>query len=211
MPGMDGIEAMTQMIQQDERRGQQSPPFVALTAHATDDHRTRCLDHGMKAFLVKPIDRQALIQTVDALVSATIAAPVETPTNSTTVFSKEAKHPLNDPSDIDNHPDQWRSRLLKAAGNDPETALSLTQAFLEEVPQLCDNLSAALGRQDAKGARLATHTLKSCLKYVANPPDWQLVEHCEMLAMKGQLSEIEPLVPTVKSVAMQWVDRLKRL
>lgn len=211
MPGMDGIEAMTQMIQQDERRGQQSPPFVALTAHATDDHRTRCLAHGMKAFLVKPIDRQALIQTVDALVSEALVIPVDTLTNSTTVFSKETNHPLSGVNDIDNHPGQWRSRLLKAAGNDPETALSLTQAFLEEVPQLCDNLSAALGRQDAKGVRLATHTLKSCLKYVANPQDWQLVERCEMLAMKGQLSEIEPLVPTVKSVAMQWVDRLKRL
>ena len=211
MPGMDGIEAMTQMIQQDERRDQQPPPFVALTAHATDDHRTRCLNHGMRAFLVKPIDRQALIETVDGLVSETFPALADSLVKSPAVFTTDSPFPQGDNSGDNNTHEQWRQRLLKASGNDFATAQALTQAFLEEVPQLCDKLTDSLRRQDARAVRLATHTLKSCLKYVADPSDWQLVERCEMMAMNGKLAEIEPLVPAVKRIAMQWVDRLKRL
>jgi len=211
MPGMDGIEAMTQMIRQDERRGQQPPPFVALTAHATDDHRSRCLKHGMRAFLVKPIDRQALISTVDGLVSETFPDLEDSLIKSPAVFATESVAPQDDNSGDENASEQWRSRLLKASGNDLETADALTQAFLEEVPRLCDDFTDSLRRQDARAVRLATHTLKSCLKYVAEPSDWQLVERCEMMAMNGKLAEIEPLVFAVQSIAMQWMERLKRL
>jgi len=211
MPGMDGIEAMTQMIHQDERRGQQPPPFVALTAHATDDHRSRCLNHGMRAFLVKPIDRQALIETVDGLVAEAFPESGDSLVKSPAVFALESDSPQDGSSGEENAHRQWRSRLMKASGNDPETAHALTQAFLEEVPRLCDDLTDSLRRQDARAVRLATHTLKACLKYVAEPSDWQLVERCEMMAVNGKLAEIEPLAPAVQSIAMQWMERLKRL
>jgi len=216
MPGMDGIEAMIQMIQQDERRNQKPPPFVALTAHATDDHRQRCLNHGMKAFLVKPIDRQALIATVDSLITDAFAGTNNFEPSTPVVFTTESYSPQAANSEhsvaadegvtIDN--EVWQARLLKAAGNDPETAQSLSQAFLEEVPQLCKKFAEALNRQDPRAVRLATHTLKSCLKYVAEPSDWQFVERCELLAMAGNLKEIEPLASQVQSIAMRWVDLL---
>jgi CheY-like chemotaxis protein len=219
MPGMDGIEAMLQMIQQDDRRDQPSPPFVALTAHATDDHRRRCLNHGMKAFLVKPIDRQALIDTVDSLVADAFAGANDSELRPPAVFATEIYDPQEATSaDLatDNNTstglsEVWRERLLKAAGNDHETAQSLILAFMEEVPQLCKNFSEGLGRQDARAVRLAAHTLKSCLKYVAEPSDWQFVERCELLAMEGNLTDIEPLAPQVRSIAMRWVERLAQI
>ena len=220
MPGMDGIEAMTQMVLQDERRSQQPPPFIALTAHATDDHRQRCLNHGMKAFLVKPIDRQALIDTVDGLVSGTLPPVVDSHAIVPVVFAtgldalpsqdKGPFTPEEQPTGKgeDDNSDRWRARLLKAAGNDPATARSLTQAFLEEVPQLCENLTDSLGRKDARAARIALHTLKSCLKYVAEPLDWEVAERCEAMAMQGNLKEITPLEPQVQAIAKRWVQRL---
>jgi len=220
MPAMDGIEAMTQMVLQDQHRAQEPPPFIALTAHATDDHRQRCLDHGMKAFLVKPIDRQALIDTVDGLVSDVMPLVGDSQSTLQAVFTREPSSPPdrvkgepdtleglgdNDSSPID---DQWRLRLFKAAGSDSTTARSLVEAFLEEVPRLCKTLTESLDQQDARSARVATHTLKSCLKYVAEPSEWQLVEHCEKLAMEGNLKEMERLKPQVQAISMRWVDRL---
>ncbi len=223
MPGMDGIEAMTQMLQQDERRGQQLPPFIALTAHATDDHRQRCLKHGMKAFLVKPIDRQALIDTVDRLASEAMPLVADSQAKVPAVFTVDPSSPPNEINgEIDSSEslvgsiddmvtDQWQARLLKAAGNDPATARSLAEAFLEEVPLLCRNLTESLVQQDARAARIATHTLKSCLKYVADPSDWQVVERCEKLAIEGNLKGVVPLEPQVQAIAMRWVDRLQQL
>lgn len=222
MPEMDGIEAMTQMLLNDERRGEQSPPFIALTAHATDDHRQRCLNHGMKAFLVKPIDRQSLIDTVNGLVSEAIPKFLDSQTKALPILPMEPSDPPGNPkgkqsaagrladSVDDTMTEPWRARLLKAAGNDLSTARSLADAFLEEVPQLCKDLTESLGQQDARRARIATHTLKSCLKYVAEPSDWQVVERCEKLAMEGNLKEVAPLEPQVQAIAMRWVDRLRQ-
>jgi signal transduction histidine kinase/CheY-like chemotaxis protein len=66
MPVMDGFDATRLIRQLSSHRGQ--VPIVALTAHAFQEERQRCLDSGMNAHLSKPVTpdalRSALIQWV---------------------------------------------------------------------------------------------------------------------------------------------------
>jgi CheY-like chemotaxis protein len=55
MPGMDGIQATTQL-----RAAGVTTPIVALTADAFDEDRRLCLAAGMDDFLVKPLEPTAL-------------------------------------------------------------------------------------------------------------------------------------------------------
>ncbi len=62
MPVMDGISA-TQKIRADHRFDKL--PIVAVTANAMSDERQRCKEVGMQDYLLKPIDRHALLGCLD--------------------------------------------------------------------------------------------------------------------------------------------------
>ncbi|WP_108126604.1 hybrid sensor histidine kinase/response regulator [Saccharospirillum mangrovi] len=64
MPEMDGYRA-TQLIRAYERQHQQPRlPIIALTAHALEEVRQRCLDAGMDDFLTKPVSTRQLEKTL---------------------------------------------------------------------------------------------------------------------------------------------------
>jgi signal transduction histidine kinase/ActR/RegA family two-component response regulator len=62
MPVLDGLEA-TRRIRQQERW--QKLPIVAMTAHAMNGDRERCLDAGMNGYISKPVHPSHLLHTVD--------------------------------------------------------------------------------------------------------------------------------------------------
>jgi two-component system sensor histidine kinase/response regulator len=77
MPIMDGLEATGAIRDREATLGGRTP-IVALTAHAMSGDRERCLEAGMTAYLVKPLQPQQLIDTVESLAQA---APVRDDAN----------------------------------------------------------------------------------------------------------------------------------
>ncbi len=65
MPEMDGYEA-TDLIRKWEReQGSNRLPIIALTANATKDDITKCLNAGMDAYCSKPIQPQLVIRLIE--------------------------------------------------------------------------------------------------------------------------------------------------
>ena len=67
MPEMDGYQA-TAKIRAESRFA--NLPIIAMTAHATVEERQRCLAAGMNDHVSKPIDPNALFETVSQLLPA---------------------------------------------------------------------------------------------------------------------------------------------
>jgi signal transduction histidine kinase/CheY-like chemotaxis protein len=66
MPEMDGIEA-TRYVRQDPTSPNQWIPVLGLTANISTEDHVRCLSAGMNDVLLKPFDRQVLVQRIEHL------------------------------------------------------------------------------------------------------------------------------------------------
>lgn len=64
MPVLDGLEA-TRLIRKEARW--HSLPIIAMTAHAMNGDKERCLEAGMNGYISKPVHPSLLLSTVDEI------------------------------------------------------------------------------------------------------------------------------------------------
>ena len=67
MPEMDGLEA-TRTIRACDREDAKTIPIIALTANAFDEDVQRSLQAGLNAHLTKPVEPEALFETLESLI-----------------------------------------------------------------------------------------------------------------------------------------------
>jgi two-component system aerobic respiration control sensor histidine kinase ArcB len=67
LPDMDGHE-VTRHIRLQELTRNTHVPIIALTAHAGDENKKRCIDAGMNAVLIKPLTAKSCADIVDAFI-----------------------------------------------------------------------------------------------------------------------------------------------
>ncbi len=64
MPEMDGYEAVRRIRQLEEEHGAHIP-IIAMTAHAREDDRQKCLESGMDDYIAKPINGTLLLEKIE--------------------------------------------------------------------------------------------------------------------------------------------------
>jgi two-component system sensor histidine kinase/response regulator len=142
MPEMGGIEA-TQRIRAEARFA--GLPIIAMTAHAMVEERERCLAAGMVDHITKPIDPQALFQTLARWVKTSRAAG---PTQS----GGGESLPVIDGLDT-------AGGLKRVAGN-RKLYLSLLRQFIDNQADASARVAAALARDDHAEAERIAHSVK---------------------------------------------------
>jgi two-component system sensor histidine kinase/response regulator len=65
MPMLDGFQATAAIRELEAREGRPRVPIIALTAHAMDGYREKCLTAGMDDYLTKPLKAADLAATVN--------------------------------------------------------------------------------------------------------------------------------------------------
>ncbi|MCG8607808.1 response regulator [bacterium] len=64
MPEMDGFQATRSIREWQKDQGQERTPIIAVTAHAMDGYREKCLEHDLDDYVSKPVRKNLLLDTV---------------------------------------------------------------------------------------------------------------------------------------------------
>ncbi len=142
MPVMDGLEAT--------RRIRDNPawrhlPIVAMTAHAMNDDRERCLEAGMNSYVLKPVKADHLLQTIERFVNG--------------ADSKGSK------------PAPPKANAAAANGGSEAGQRAavdgLFQLFVDTVPERLSKIESALDRQDRYALQQETRRLAAAAERIA--------------------------------------------
>lgn len=148
MPVMDGYQA-TQMIRSFERQaGMEKTPIVAMTAHALQGDRKKCLDAGMDDYLTKPLNRAELLKMVAKMVAS--SAPEE-----------EVSGPLivMDSADYSNIPIDFDKAVSEFEG-ERDLVIEILDEFLQNVNVQVATIANAITAQDSEVIRREAHAIK---------------------------------------------------
>jgi two-component system, sensor histidine kinase and response regulator len=187
MPVMDGYEATRRMRAQPRFA---SLAIVAMTAHALQEERERCLAAGMDDHVAKPIEPALLYALLQRrLAGKRVAAPA-------------AQRARAAPAEV--LPDVAGFDLASARRrvNGNEALLhKLLRRFGEEQPRVPGDIRSALQGGDALGAQRLAHTLKGLCGNLGLAQGQQLAADAEAALRRGAgLAELEGLLQPLQKV-----------
>ncbi|MEQ9409333.1 MAG: response regulator [Fuerstiella sp.] len=220
MPILDGLQA-TKAIRELEAETTsngtpQHIPVVAMTAHAMRGDREACMAAGMDAYIAKPLDAQLLLRTVEQLVQRTHPedANMETLARRSGIWKlrKPAPPPPDSPETTaaETCDDQlWQPDVaLKRMGEDTEILASMIEYFLQDVPELLQQLQKKVANGDATEATRLAHSLKGlCANFEARDTT-KLARDIEARCYQGRLSDVGPLLPELSNLIRRLSEAL---
>ncbi|MBF0258895.1 MAG: response regulator [Desulfamplus sp.] len=161
MPVMGGYEA-TAIIRSDPRFS--SLPVIAMTAHAMDEDKKRCIEAGMNDYISKPIDTAQLYSTIAKWVKPKKreALSLSQVLGQSNVVESNAEVKFSSVEDDipDNLPGiDVKRGLALLSGNRPLYRKLLAE-FYNQNRELMAELKNHIESRDYKSAHILTHTLK---------------------------------------------------
>jgi len=192
MPEMGGLEA-TSAIRDAERGSGRRTPIVALTAHAMEGDRERCLAAGMDAYVAKPIKADELFAAMDRVVD----------TGRTRTTARRARERTGAIMD--------RDVLLANFGGKPGLLVEVADAFLQDAPNMLASLAEAARARDAGRLAAAAHALKGSIGLFVQDGAYAHVLRLEQLARAGDLSPVDGALETIHQAVDELVVALRAL
>ncbi|MHC4878797.1 MAG: response regulator [Planctomycetota bacterium] len=154
MPEMDGFEA-TARIRATEKDTGRHHQIIAMTAHALQGDREKCLAAGMDGYLTKPVRKADLVQVLaDFVGTGPLAEGMRPP------LADEKQSQVETPSrqQVD-----WTAPLA-LLDDDLGTLLEVTASYVNESRAQLERLPGLIESGDWFETRRAAHTVKAAMR-----------------------------------------------
>ncbi len=186
MPEMDGLAA-TRAIREREREKGTHTPIVAVTAHAMEGDRDRCLAVGMDGYVSKPLRLGDLLAVLETLLPERHALDVSPQETVTTAESMVGA-------------------ALDSMGGDRELLHKVVEMFLEDLPAQLQQLKTSVAEGDYATTGAVAHKLAGSLGVLASQEGWAAAQQVEQLARVGAPAAMESACATLEQELARVAD-----
>jgi two-component system sensor histidine kinase/response regulator len=186
MPDMDGLE-VTAAIRHAEQATGSRLPIVAMTAHAQEETRERCLAGGMDGYVTKPIQDRELWQEIERVLPCLKSADVVCPSEALPELGLD------------------RKAIHDRVGNNRDLLRELVDIFRADCVRLVSEIQEAVSGKDAAGVRGAAHTLKGMVSFFAARAATEAAYRLETMGVSNELENAPAELETLRTE----LDRLQ--
>jgi CheY-like chemotaxis protein/HPt (histidine-containing phosphotransfer) domain-containing protein len=175
MPEMDGFEALRAIRAREENTGDHTP-VIALTAHAMQGDRQRCLDAGFDGYVAKPMRQADLQSALERL------EPLETFSSTLQVGS-------------------LIEELTEICGGDEDFAHELALTFLQSAPSCLAAIEQSFQCGDWRELSAQAHALKGISRTIGAA---NLAQCCVELENASTGKDLSSAARAAPAVAGAW-------
>jgi PAS domain S-box-containing protein len=201
MPEMGGLEA-TQLIREKEKLTGEHLPILAMTAHAMQGDRERCIAAGMDGYLAKPIDPKSFLQTVEGISQRAEQRETTPKEGEARAQSGDGRRSLD------------AKALLEWFSGNRKLLRSIVKTFRDDCPRMMARIRSALAANDANLLADAAHALKGSVGNFGPTAALDTTREMEKIARQGKLDgawelyatledEIALLLPALHAIGAQ--------
>jgi two-component system sensor histidine kinase/response regulator len=211
MPVMGGLEACSEIRRWEASSGGARVPIVAMTAHAMQGDREKCLDAGMDGYVAKPIDPKSFLATVEDMARTDTAARAgaggkelaagrDGVTNGDRVLGM-----VNGRKALD------ADALIGRFAGNRKLLRAILKTFREDCPTMMARIRDAIKKENAAAIADAAHALKGSVGNFGDTAALQTAREIEKAGRQGKLDgtwdqyaaledDIALLLPALQSI-----------
>ncbi|MGD9730857.1 MAG: response regulator [Desulfamplus sp.] len=219
MPVMDGFEATRRIrsleaddaAEHKQNKQNKTIPIIAMTAHAMQGDREKCIEAGMNDYVTKPIKPQALVDVFERwLPKVEILSEIQDldkPENSglseITTENRQISAILK--NNIHTIPIFDKAGVIERLMGDEELAKMMYNIFLKDIPTQINMLKDYIDEEDIKKSERQAHTVKgACANIGAESMRFcaykieELIKVRAFATVKKLISELEREFESIK-------------
>jgi CheY-like chemotaxis protein len=158
MPIMDGYDA-TKIIRNTLPQQKAGVPIIAVTAHATNTERVKCLEAGMNDYLSKPFRSEDLLKKICGFMDGRVNIPESRKEKISAASEKKETSSF-----------QFRvvdmDYLRRVAVNEPQFIQEMISIFLQRTPEALRTIRDSINAKDMQTVWQTAHRMKPTFSYM---------------------------------------------